>query len=88
MRPSAPRAATPAVIRLFATMDGIDPTLLKALKHGTYVVDPHAVAGAIVRRHEQVGEVRRLSWMLVSGERGELAAGEAECDSAAGADVA
>ena len=51
MEPSPPRAAAAAVIRLFATMDGVDPALLRALEEGTYVVDPLAVAEAMLRRH-------------------------------------
>ncbi len=31
-------------------MEGIDPQLVQAVRDGTYVVDPHAVADAIVRR--------------------------------------
>jgi hypothetical protein len=88
MEASAPRAATAAVIRLFATMDGVDPALLKALEHGTYVVDPHAVAEAVLRRHEQVTEARRLA-VLVATQLDWPAVGRAELDEpAAGADVA
>ena len=88
MEASASRAATAAVIRLFATMDGVDPTLLKALEEGTYVVDPHAVAEAILRRHEQLAEARRLA-VLVAAQLDEPAIGCAELDEpAAGADVA
>ena len=88
MRASAPRAAPAAVIRLFATMDGVDPALLKALETGTYVVDPHAVADAIMRRHERMAEVRRLA-VLVAAQLDEGAIGGAQLgDSSAGADVA
>ena len=89
MEASAPRAASAAVIRLFATMDGVDPALLKALEEGTYVVDPRAVADAIVRRHEQLAEVRRLSAVLVAAQVDDAAVGGTQPgDSAAGADVA
>jgi hypothetical protein len=89
MEVSAPRAASAAVIRLFATMDDVDPTLLEALQKGTYVVDPHAVADAIFRRHEQLAEARRLSAVLVSAQLDEAAAGPAQSNGgAAGADVA
>ena len=88
MEASAPRAASAAVIRLFATMDGVDPALLKALEEGTYVVDPRAVADAIMRRHERMAEVRRLA-VLVAAQLDEGAIGGAQPgDSAAGADVA
>jgi hypothetical protein len=85
---SLPRAATAAVIRLFATMDGVDPALLKALEQGTYVVDPRAVADAIVRRRQNLTEARRLSRMLVSAQVDDPAAGLPRRDPAAGADVA
>ena len=88
MEASAPRAASAAVIRLFATMDGLDPALLSALEQGTYVVDPHAVAEAIMRRHERMAEVRRLA-VLVAAQLDEGAVGGAQLgDSSAGADVA
>jgi hypothetical protein len=88
MEASRPRAATAAVIRLFATMDGVDPTLRNALEQGTYVVDPRAVAEAIVRRHQDLAEARRLSRVLVSAQIDAPAIGGEEQDPAAGADVA
>ncbi len=75
MEASPPRAATAAVIRLFASMENVDPALLKAVEQGTYVVDPFAVADAIVRRREALEEARRLSAMLVAPELDEPAAG-------------
>lgn len=88
MEASGPRAASAAVIRLFATMDGVDPTLLKALEEGTYVVDPHAVAEAILRRHERVAEARRLA-VLVAAQLDDAAVDGAQLDEpSAGADVA
>jgi hypothetical protein len=69
-------------------MDGIDPALLKALDEGTYVVDPRAVADAIVRRQERMAEVRRLA-MLVAAQLDDGAIGAAQLDEpSAGADVA
>ena len=50
-------------------MTGIDPALRKAVADGTYVVDPQAVAGAIVGRLADVRTARRLSRVLVAGER-------------------
>jgi hypothetical protein len=88
MEASAPRAASAAVIRLFATMDGVDPALLRALETGTYVVDPHAVADAILRRREQLAEARRLA-VLVAAQLDDPAVGAEDLDEpAAGADVA
>jgi hypothetical protein len=88
MEARPPRAATAAVIRLFTSMDGVDPTLRKALEQGTYVVDPRAVADAIVRRHEQLSEARRLARVLVAAQVDGPAVGRAQCDPPAGADVA
>lgn len=34
-------------------MEGVDPQLVEAVRQGTYVVDPRAVAGAILRRDSQ-----------------------------------
>jgi hypothetical protein len=76
------------VIRLFATMDGIDPALLKALEQGTYVIDPRAVADAILRRHEDIVDARRLSRVLVAAEFDEPPIRRSQGDSSAGADVA
>ena len=88
MEASAPRAASAAVIRLFATMDGVDPALLRALEGGTYVVDPRAVAEAMIRRHEQMAEARRLA-VLVAAQLDDPAIGGAQLDEpSAGADVA
>jgi hypothetical protein len=88
MEASAPRAASAAVIRLFATMDGVDPALLKALEEGTYVVDPRAVADAIMRRHERMAEVRRLAVLVAAQLDDPTVGGTQPGDSAAGADVA
>jgi hypothetical protein len=89
MEASAPRARPAAVIRLFATMDGVDPALLKSLDEGTYVVDPHAVAEAMLRRREQLAEARRLSKVLVAAEVDGDTVRPADLDEpAAGADVA
>jgi hypothetical protein len=89
MEASAPRARPGAVIRLFATMDGVNPALLKALDEGTYVVDPHAVAEAMLRRRAQLAEARRLSKVLVAAQVGESAVRRTDLDEpAAGADVA
>ena len=89
MEASPPRAASAAVIRLFSTMDNVDPALLKALEEGTYVVDPRAVAEAIVRHHEHLAEARRLSAVLVAGQvEGPAVDGAQHGNGSAGADVA
>ena len=88
MEASAPRAASAAVIKLFTRLDGMDPTLVKAIEAGTYVVDPHAVAEAILRRRANLEEARRLS-VLVTGQRDQPAVGRTEFDEpSAGVDVA
>jgi hypothetical protein len=89
MEASVPRAASAAVIRLFSTMDNVDPALIKALEEGTYVIDPRAVADAIVRRHEHLAEARRLSAVLVAAQVDDSAVGGAQPgNGAAGMDVA
>ena len=88
MEASQPRAASAAVIRLLTTMSCIDPTLAQAIANGTYVVDPAAVADAIVRRHSDLADARRLSEVLVAGQRDERSSGIAQGNSGAGADVA
>lgn len=89
MEASVPRVTSAAVIRLFPTMDHIDPALLQALETDTYVVDPRAVADAIVRRHEQLAEARRLSAMLVAAQVDDAAVGGVQpAGGSAGADVA
>ena len=89
MEASPRRADTAAVIRLFATMDGVDPALLRALEEGTYVVDTNAVADAILRRREQLAEARRLSRVLVAAQLDDPAIPGTDLDDpAAGADVA
>ncbi len=50
-------------------MSGIDPALRKSIHDGTYVVDPYAVAGAIVGRLGDVRTARRLSRVLIARER-------------------
>jgi hypothetical protein len=51
----------------------VDPELRRRIAEGTYVVDPRAVAEAMVRRSADRADARRLSRMLVSGEVDRLA---------------
>ena len=88
MEASQPRAASAAVIRLLSKMDGIDPTLAQAIAQGTYVVDPAAVADAILRRHSDLAHARQLSEVLVAAQLDEPAGGIAQRHPGAGADVA
>jgi hypothetical protein len=46
----------------------VDPELKRRIAAGDYVVDPHAVAAAMLRRSADRAEARRLSRMLVAGE--------------------
>ena len=56
-------------------MDGrIDPELMSRVRSGEYVVDPHAVAAAILRRGADRAAARRLSRVLVAGQVDRLAA--------------
>jgi hypothetical protein len=69
-------------------MDGIDPTLSDAIAQGTYMVDPSAVADAIMRRHGDLIDARRLSEVLVAAKLDERAASVPQRHPGAGADVA
>jgi hypothetical protein len=80
--------ASAAVIKLFTNMDDVDPKMLQAIENGTYVVDPHAVAEAILRRRQNLTEARRLS-MLITGQRDHPSVWRPELDDpSAGMDVA
>ena len=68
-------------------MNGVDPQLLKSVREGTYVVDPHAVAGAILQRREDRREAGRLAGMLEALERDELAGRRPDRDSGPFPDV-
>jgi hypothetical protein len=46
----------------------VDPELRRRIAAGEYVVDPHAVADAILRRGAERREAERLSRMLVARE--------------------
>ena len=65
-------------------MSGVDPLLVKAVREGTYVVDPHAVADAMIKRHESL----RLAAMLEALERDGITPLGPEDDSGPRADVA
>jgi hypothetical protein len=64
-------------------MDGVDPQLVQAVREGTYVVDPRAVADAIVRR-----EGRRLADVLEALEGDGAAPSIAEDDTGTFPDAA
>lgn len=68
-------------------MNGVDPQLLKSVREGTYVVDPHAVAGAILQRHEDRREAGRLAGMLEALERDDLAGRRPDRDAGPFPDV-
>ena len=69
-------------------MNGVDPQLLKAVREGTYIVDPHAVAAASVGRPERRAEAERLAQMFEAVERDGLAGDGGEHGSGPQADVA
>ena len=54
---------------------GIDPELMRRVASGEYVVDPHAVAAAMMRRRADLDEVRRLSKVLIARQDDGLAPG-------------
>jgi hypothetical protein len=64
-------------------MEGVDPQVVQAVRQGTYVVDPKAVADAIVRRSGP-----GLTHVLESLERDLAATGVAEDDTGTFPDVA
>jgi hypothetical protein len=69
-------------------MAGIDPQLLTAVREGTYVVDPRAVAEAMIGREARRREVERLAAMLEARERDGIAGCGPEHDAGPCADVA
>jgi hypothetical protein len=69
-------------------MAGVDPQLVRAVREGTYRVDPQAVAGAIVQRCERRADADRLAAVLESLERDGLPRRGPEEDPGAHADVA
>jgi hypothetical protein len=88
MQASTPRAASAAVIKLFTKMNGVDPKMLQEIENGTYTVDPHAVADAILRRSRNLAEARRLS-VLITAQRDDSAIWGTQFDEpCAGMDVA
>jgi Anti-sigma-28 factor, FlgM len=56
----------------------VDPELRRRIAEGEYVVDPRAVADAMLRRSADRADARRLSRMLVSGEVDRLPGGPHE----------
>jgi hypothetical protein len=88
MEASPSRASAAGMVRLVVAMDGVDPALVKALAQGTYVVDPRAVADAIIRRNEDIAEARSLSRVLVAAQLDRQAIVPADDEPAADADVA
>jgi hypothetical protein len=66
--------------------DRIDPELRRRVRAGEYVVDPHAVAEAMLRRRDDRATARRLSRVLVAGQLDRLAAPADEPDARSGGD--
>jgi hypothetical protein len=64
----------------------VDPELRRRIAAGEYVVDPHAVASAMLRRSAHRAEARRLSRMLVAGELDGLPVAPDEPDARPGRD--
>jgi hypothetical protein len=69
-------------------MERVDPDLVKAVREGTYVVDPEQVAGAILRRGERRVEAKRLAAVLEAGERNGTSVGGSDDEPGARANVA
>jgi hypothetical protein len=79
---------TGAERKVVLPMERVDPDLVKAVREGTYVVDPRLVAEAILRRGERRAEAARLAAVLEARERNGGAVGGPEDDPGARADVA
>jgi len=69
-------------------MDRVDPHLVNAVREGTYIVDPYAVAGAMLQRSERYAEADRLATMLEAGEVDGLTRGGPDLDSGTRGDIA
>jgi cytochrome c-type biogenesis protein CcmE len=69
-------------------MEGVDPDLVRAVREGTYVVDPRLVADAILRRHSERREAPRLAGVLEALERDGGSVAGAQDDSGSVADGA
>jgi hypothetical protein len=74
--------------KVVPSMERVDPHLVQAVRQGSYVVDPRAVAEAMMRRRAQRDAARRLAAVLESGELDGGSAGIAEDGSGPRADVA
>jgi hypothetical protein len=69
-------------------MDEVDPQLVRAVRDGSYTVDPRAVAEAIMRRSERLREARRISRVLIAGEGRDGSVGAPDDEPGPRADVA
>jgi hypothetical protein len=79
---------TGAERKVVHAMERVDPDLVKAVREGTYVVDPHLVADAIVRHHERRAEAERLAAVLEASELDGGPVGRPEDDAGPWPDVA
>ena len=74
--------------RVVLPMEGVDPDLVRAVREGTYVVDPRLVADAIVRRQAERREALRLAAVLEALERDGRSVGGEQDDAGPVADGA
>ena len=49
-------------------MQTIDPDLVRRVADGSYEIDPHAVAEAMLSRGARLSDLQRLSRMLVAAD--------------------
>jgi hypothetical protein len=70
--------------RQSAVLEMVDRDLIERVRTGAYVVDPHAVAGAIIGRRL---EARQISRMLIAPQLDRSPGRVAEGGAASGADV-
>lgn len=88
MKAADPLPRTTGATGNVVCMDGVDPHLVRAVRDGTYSVDPQAVAEAIMRRSERLREARRISRVLVAGEGRDGTVGAPQDQPGPRADVA
>jgi hypothetical protein len=75
------------MFRMIVVLNGVDPQLARALADGTYVVDPRAVADAMLQRENDRAEARRLSRVLVAAKRDRAPFPVKELEPGSGSDL-
>jgi hypothetical protein len=74
--------------KVVVPMERVDPDLVRAVREGTYVVDPALIADAMLRRHARRFEAERLAAVLEAGKLNGGPVGGTEDDAGACSDAA